>query len=245
VYTDNWHILHVTYKAKEVLVMSETKKCKHCQTDIPKKAKVCPNCRRKQGGIGKVIGIIVILFVLFGILGSGSDSNENSNTNDNSVSNVSTQKEEVVSTKKLTADKYNSIDFGMSYEDVVGIIGEEGENISEVAIGDIVTTIYQWDEGLTNCNVTIQNDEVTGKAQLGIIDSDVKITMEMYNAVESGMSYAEVVEILGGEGAPLSTSKVLDSVSVIYMWNGKTLGSNCNITFQDGVVFAKAQMGLE
>ena len=133
----------------------------------------------------------------------------------------------------------------MSYEEVVGIIGEEGENISEVAISDIVTTIYQWDEGLTNCNITIQNDEVTGKAQFGIITSSVEITMEMYEAVKNGMTYEEVVEIFGGEGAPMSSSKLLDSVSIIYMWEGESLGSNCNITFQDGKVFAKAQMGLE
>ena len=133
----------------------------------------------------------------------------------------------------------------MSYEEVTAIIGEEGENISEVAIGDIVTTIYQWDEGFTNCNVTIQNDEVTGKAQFGIITSYVEITMEMYEAVKNGMTYEEVVEIFGGEGAPLSAAKVLDSVSVVYTWDGEVLGSNCNITFQDGKVFAKAQIGLE
>ena len=28
--------------------MEETKKCKHCQSDIPKKAKVCPVCKKKQ-----------------------------------------------------------------------------------------------------------------------------------------------------------------------------------------------------
>lgn len=223
--------------------MSETKKCKHCQTDIPKKAKVCPNCRRKQGGIGKVVGIILIIFGLIGAL--GSDTDEVSNVNDNAVPDVSTQNEKVVSTKKLTEEKYNSIDFGMSYEEVVSIIGEEGENISEVAIGEIVTTIYQWDEGFTNCNVTIQNDEVTEKAQFGIITSSVEITMEMYEAVKNEMTYEEVVEIFGGEGAPLSAAKVLDSVSVVYTWDGEALGSNCNITFQDGKVFAKAQMGLE
>ena len=26
--------------------MSETKVCKFCQSEIPKKAKVCPNCKR-------------------------------------------------------------------------------------------------------------------------------------------------------------------------------------------------------
>lgn len=47
--------------------MSETKKCKHCQSDIPKKAKVCPNCKKKQGGKLKTV-LLVILVI--GIVGS-------------------------------------------------------------------------------------------------------------------------------------------------------------------------------
>ena len=41
------------------------KKCKYCQTDIDKKAKVCPNCKRKQPGITKwvVLGIVAVLFI--------------------------------------------------------------------------------------------------------------------------------------------------------------------------------------
>lgn len=27
-----------------------TKTCKHCKTEIPAGAKVCPQCRKKQGG---------------------------------------------------------------------------------------------------------------------------------------------------------------------------------------------------
>ena len=27
---------------------NETKLCKHCKSEIPKAAKVCPNCRRKM-----------------------------------------------------------------------------------------------------------------------------------------------------------------------------------------------------
>lgn len=45
----------------------ETKKCKHCQTEIPKKAKVCPNCKRKQGGILKIVLIVILIM---GIIGS-------------------------------------------------------------------------------------------------------------------------------------------------------------------------------
>lgn len=42
--------------------VQETKVCKHCQSEIPKKAKVCPNCRKKQGG--KLKFVIIALVVL-------------------------------------------------------------------------------------------------------------------------------------------------------------------------------------
>lgn len=50
---------------------TETKLCKHCKTEIPKKAKVCPNCRKKQSGIGKWILIIAVVFILFGAASGG------------------------------------------------------------------------------------------------------------------------------------------------------------------------------
>lgn len=52
----------------------ETKLCKHCQTEIPKKAKVCPNCRKKQGGKLKwIIAIIVAIAIVGTVAGSGED----------------------------------------------------------------------------------------------------------------------------------------------------------------------------
>ncbi len=58
--------------------MGETKKCKHCQTEIDKKAKVCPNCRKKQGGNGKFIVIgIIAFFIIVGALGNNKDDSTN------------------------------------------------------------------------------------------------------------------------------------------------------------------------
>lgn len=53
---------------------NETKLCKHCKSEIPKAAKVCPNCRKKQGRFGKwiVIGIVVII-LLAAVFGGGDD----------------------------------------------------------------------------------------------------------------------------------------------------------------------------
>ena len=72
--------------------MSETKKCKHCQTDIPKKAKVCPNCKRKQGGKLKTV-LLVILVI--GIIGSFMPEEESEVKTEEVVKQETTVKEEV------------------------------------------------------------------------------------------------------------------------------------------------------
>lgn len=56
----------------------EMKICKYCQSEIPKKAKVCPNCRKKQGGKLKWILIAIVVLMIIGATagGNGSDSNK-------------------------------------------------------------------------------------------------------------------------------------------------------------------------
>lgn len=72
--------------------MGETKKCKHCQSEIDKKAKICPNCRKKQGGKGKfvIIGIIVF-FILVGALGSNNDDSASTSGNNEADKATNTQ----------------------------------------------------------------------------------------------------------------------------------------------------------
>ena len=54
-----------------------TKLCKHCKTEIPADAKVCPNCRKKQGGkIKWIIIAIVVLAVIGAAVGGGNDDDE-------------------------------------------------------------------------------------------------------------------------------------------------------------------------
>ncbi len=61
--------------------MNETKICKYCKTEIPKDAKVCPNCRKKQKGkLGIVIAVVVILLVIGVVAGGGDNSSSSSST---------------------------------------------------------------------------------------------------------------------------------------------------------------------
>lgn len=75
----------------------ETKKCKHCQSDIPKKAKVCPNCRKKQGGALKWVAIVIIALIFIGAIAGGEDDQPkkvaNNNSEANKISSISTESE--------------------------------------------------------------------------------------------------------------------------------------------------------
>lgn len=67
----------------------ETKICKHCQSEIPKKAKICPNCRKKQGGILKWILLAVVVIIFLGAVFGGGDDNSASDSNPKKVGDSS------------------------------------------------------------------------------------------------------------------------------------------------------------
>lgn len=88
----------------------ETKVCKYCQTEIPKKAKICPNCKKKQKGkTGLIIAIVIVLLILIGAAGSGNKTESSSST-------VESSKEE--SAKIEETIEYTSVDIASLIEDI-------------------------------------------------------------------------------------------------------------------------------
>lgn len=74
--------------------MEGTKKCKYCQVEIDKKAKVCPKCGKKLGGNAKYVIIsIIVLFVLIGVFGNDDDSKDTVNQTANIQTNVNKEPE--------------------------------------------------------------------------------------------------------------------------------------------------------
>ena len=89
---------------------NETKICKHCQTEIPKKAKICPNCKKKQGGKLKwIIIAVVVLFLLIVLFGGDDSSNSSSSSSD-----TNTEEQE----QELSIDELKAQCEELSYKDV-------------------------------------------------------------------------------------------------------------------------------
>lgn len=78
--------------------------------------------------------------------------------------------------QNVTFAHYSQIQTGMSYEQVVSIIGKQGEEMSQNKIEGVpgvmpsVTTImYQWVNGNgSNMNAIFQNNKLLQKAQFGL-----------------------------------------------------------------------------
>jgi hypothetical protein len=75
-------------------------------------------------------------------------------------------------------------------------------------------------------------------------ETAAKITLSEFNSIQSGMTVDQVNNIVGGPGKLLSQTDIGGHHTEIRMWSGQDLGSNANVTFQDGAVISKAQFGL-
>lgn len=75
------------------------------------------------------------------------------------------------------------------------------------------------------------------------------ISLKEFNAIQTGMSYDEVFEIVGSRGEVLSEVDMGlgdEYVTMMFTWEGEgSIGANANVTFQGGKVASKAQFGLE
>ena len=192
-----------------------------------------------------IVIVIVVLVALIGSCASGAGSKSDSSSNSGGTASQSAQQEQ--DSTKIDADKFAKIENGMSYDQVVSIIGSEGTEQSTNEIGNVKTTMYEWEsDGWGVATITFQNGKVTNKSQIGVNDqSTAKATMDKYNQVETGMTYDEVVAIMGGDGKLSSDTKIAGVSSKLYMWDGENIASNCSITFSDGKVSSKSQFGLD
>lgn len=134
----------------------KTKTCKYCRSEIDKKAKVCPVCRKRQkSGLGIAVGTIFVFLGIVLLALGFSDSPT-----------------KAIQADTVTIENFNKIETGMTYEQVCDILGKDGAVVSEVDIGvtGYKTTIYSWydNTGIANCNVTVQGGKVMAKAQIGL-----------------------------------------------------------------------------
>lgn len=153
----------LSYRYRKMEDKSKTQICKHCKSEIPKDAKVCPVCKRNiKGGHGCLMSILIFIIILCGGFAAAINMNDSVQKSVSGVTDTS---------EYITLDEYNQINTGMSYEEVKAIVGSEGTVSSEAESNGYKIVIVTWYGNGTagsNANVTFTNDKVTAKAQIGL-----------------------------------------------------------------------------
>lgn len=71
------------------------------------------------------------------------------------------------------------------------------------------------------------------------------MSLAEFEQIATGMTYEQVVAIVGGEGELMSQVELAGLSTVMYSWEGDgMLGANANVMFQNGAEVSKAQFGL-
>lgn len=65
--------------------MSETKKCKKCQSDIPLEYINCPNCPSFINKFGLIFFLLAVVFIIFTAVNSGNGNNNQDKNNSSEV----------------------------------------------------------------------------------------------------------------------------------------------------------------
>lgn len=157
-----------------------------------------------------------------------------------SASGTADAKEKTAAEGEPTAARYLALKQDMSYEEVKKIFGAEGK--AGAAKGS-----YTWSDadGMKLVTVAFDNDKLIAVSQIGVIENkDAKVTLEAYNKLNPELSYAEVKEILGSEGVPVSTSFIAGQTIANYSWSNAD-GSGCALTFANDKLSSMTSTGLQ
>jgi hypothetical protein len=75
--------------------------------------------------------------------------------------------------------------------------------------------------------------------------TECRADAQAFEALQTGMTYAQAVEIIGCEGVVMSATEFTGLVTRMLGWDGEgTLGSSLNAMFQNDALVMKSQFGL-
>lgn len=109
-----------------------------------------------------------------------------------------------------------------------------------------INVIWASEDDINEFYYMISNGDVTFDCvEIYNSVSESHITKEKYDRIADGMKYSEVVDLIGSEGVLSAESSVASITIKIYTWTAEDGIGTASISFQNDIVVAKSQAGLE
>ena len=175
------------------------KQCKHCKSEIPYDAKVCPVCRKKQGAPGCliVVLVVVVLVVIAAFAGGGESSTPQKVESTSGPSQSASQAGEAqpqpeqtvftvgdavelngVKTTLLSAEEYPGKQYMMPTDGNVFLVCQfeiENDSSAEITVSSMVSFNAYCDDYSVNLSVTGEMLEDSWKTLDGTVAPGKKI----------------------------------------------------------------------
>lgn len=199
------------------------------------------------------VGLIALAVVALGcgILGKKDAANTAAPAPASSSTPSTANPPAATSSAGLTIEKFDQLNSGMKYEDAVKVLGGEGTETSSFSAGSIKSVTYKWEgENSARITATFKNGELTSKIQSNLKSASgdaakpADVTLAKYNQVQNGMSYEDVVKIIGSEGTQTSGSSIGSIKTAAYKWQGEKYAM-LFATFRDNKLSSKSQSNLK
>lgn len=163
---------------------NKMKKCKYCKSEIDKKAKICPNCKKKQKGKKAIIIISIMIVFIMAIVIDSNNGYNGTEINQNKVVNMG---------EKITV---NDVDYVVNEKIIQKELSVGGGILKYTADGEyllIKLTITNNSKSSININATdfVLKDENGASYASSVLVTVDNIDMFNYetlnpNATESG-----------------------------------------------------------
>lgn len=114
-----------------------------------------------------------------------------------------------------------------------------------IAMAVMVSSVIN-DQKEADSSVSTLSSETSSAVEESTFDlTEGYATKEKFDQIEIGMTYDEVADIVGSEGTLMSEAGIEEYKVSIYYWYSVSHLANMNVSFENGVVVGKAQVGLE
>ena len=159
-----------------------SKICKNCKNEIDSKAKFCPICRKKQGGLPKWAIVLIVIFAIIVLaMAFGGDTDENSTSSNNSVNNSSNQTPENIEYEKVSKDDLDAAldnnaaaakeKYNKKYVEITGKLGTIDSDLKYISL---LSSTKEYD--IIGIHCTIKNQ--SQKDVIKTLSSDQEITVK-------------------------------------------------------------------
>jgi hypothetical protein len=168
--------------------------------------------------------------------------------------------------RAVTLSTYRLVRTGMSYPQVVDIVGRKADDTESPFLGDKAEVFAEWrNPDGSGFAVTFRNGRLLSQSQTGLDKDEHEITLFEYGAVgclsnrelqsigvprkdwntQQFCTYDELVDLFGRQGVEVSSVHLPNSgtTTEVYEWHNSD-GATVVVTFQKGRMISKAMHGL-